>query len=942
MEAWEKGICTRGDIDRILEATARIPYHLAKVGAMIGAGGRSCRAVADDLASLLAEGDTYRSTRLALRDLPADDADLWRDLAVFPEYEAIPLAEIARAWGTSSTEEARNALDRLAGKHLLTFDHQSDTVRVKRAEILLEAGGPLAAARRVTEMHRKMVNAYAALLEPKDLAPSGERDHDWCNLPEVEREAWDHLVYHIAGTGEREMLRAVARDTGFLAAHAWVSRPSGPSAVQRDLAIAFAELPNDKAIEWLVRLMEIAGHLLAHHPSREALAASLRLLILDADAPPGIDLARLNPFLPEIHLAPKWRWPSRFGVLRREVCPTEDAVNALAFARDGRLAVAFASDHRKPESRGAVQVWASDSLERMTEIDAGGTLTALAFPPRGAVLGGAADGRVLKLDVGNRAPEELGQHQGAAVGAVAVSADGSLVASRAIDGTLRVTDSADGSLVASRAPDGTLQFGPGDGVSMLDREADGEGASAVAFSPAAAGVLAIGGEDGGVQVWKDLVDGAAPIALRLDEDMRVTAVAFSPSGNLLACAQDSCVELWDVSAGEEPVRRWAHDDGASAIDIVGDDERPLLALGGKDGVSLWRPGTESGAAVIPLDSSSPVGTLAFSPDGSRLASGDDVGRVRMWDVQKAEDLHSTAQEMRGISAIAMSPDGALLATGGFDGQVRLCRAKDGREKELWPFDDERVRVRSLTFAANSKLLAWSGDGARVVTVANLASGGTVTRLHSPRPVGAFALSPEGARIAAVCGDGRVRVWDTRESGGPPRELRSAGRRFAGGLVFSSHLTLVAAGPDGLVRWEMGAGDDGVLLVPHGGAIGVVACCLADGSLAFGCEDGRIGLLAAGGDEMRYLRTKHPAAINALAFSGDGSLLASAAVDGSAHLVRLAPERLLVQADAGVRGLGLALAAQEADLSGSRMALLLDGAVLMTEMVDRRPKSGERL
>ena len=77
---WRRGrrasVC--GAIDRILEATARIPYHLAKVGAMIGAGGRSCRAVADDLASLLAEGDTYRSTCLALRDLPADDADLWR------------------------------------------------------------------------------------------------------------------------------------------------------------------------------------------------------------------------------------------------------------------------------------------------------------------------------------------------------------------------------------------------------------------------------------------------------------------------------------------------------------------------------------------------------------------------------------------------------------------------------------------------------------------------------------------------------------------------------------------------------------------------------------------------------------------------------------------------------------------------------------------------
>ena len=86
---------------------------------------------------------------------------------------------------------------------------------------------------------------------------------------------------------------------------------------------------------------------------------------------------------------------------------------------------------------------------------------------------------------------------------------------------------------------------------------------------------------------------------------------------------------------------------------------------------------------------------------------------------------------------------------------------------------------------------------------------------------------------------------------------------------------------------------------------------------------------------RYLEG-HADNVNALAFSSDGSLLASAAADGSAHMLELSSGAMLLQADAGVLGLGLAwTGGRHDDWTGSRVALLLDGAVLLAEMVDRR-------
>src|SRR5204862_215956 len=63
--------------------------------------------------------------------------------------------------------------------------------------------------------------------------------------------------------------------------------------------------------------------------------------------------------------------------------------------------------------------------------------------------------------------------------------------------------------------------------------------------------------------------------------------------------------------------------------------------------------------------------VAFSPDGSQVASGSANGIVRLWDPATRPALHTLEGHLDSVWAVAFSPDGSRLASGSDDGTVRL-------------------------------------------------------------------------------------------------------------------------------------------------------------------------------------------------------------------------------------------------------------------------------
>jgi WD40 repeat protein len=102
-------------------------------------------------------------------------------------------------------------------------------------------------------------------------------------------------------------------------------------------------------------------------------------------------------------------------------------------------------------------------------------------------------------------------------------------------------------------------------------------------------------------------------------------------------------------------------------------------------------------------------TLAFSPDGKRLATGGGMFGVvaQVWDIQTGEAVSSLRGHGLAIGAIAFSPDGKTVATGSDDRTVRLWHADTGIEQLVLATENEKVTA--LAFTPDSTTLI-SGTG----------------------------------------------------------------------------------------------------------------------------------------------------------------------------------------------------------------------------------------
>jgi WD40 repeat protein/serine/threonine protein kinase len=363
----------------------------------------------------------------------------------------------------------------------------------------------------------------------------------------------------------------------------------------------------------------------------------------------------------------------------------------------------------------------------------------------------------------------------------------------------------------------------------------------------------------------------------------IQCVAVSPDGTRIVSGnRDGGLTVWDAATGREVLVR----PGEPVLSVAFSPDGKRVAAG--YGRFMGRENVDGGCVVtevatgtevleIPVPQGS-VQSLAFSPDGTRLAIAG-MQLLELWDLSARQRL----KEFRGhtdlVCAVAFRPDGRRLASASLDDTVRLWEVETGAQSLL--LRGPTGGIYSVAFSPDGRRVAASGDD-RSVMLWDAETGEEQARFRGHTTfVLSVAFSPDGTRLASACNDGLVKIWDVAM--GQAVAIQSAEKPMqVSGVAFSPDGTQLAthwneqilgvyAALTGAPRFTLPEAANDVAFSPDGTRLAAAG----PGSLVT-IRD------ATNGRALRTLQG-HIAAVQCVAFSPDGTRLASAGDDSTVRL-----------------------------------------------------------
>ncbi len=462
------------------------------------------------------------------------------------------------------------------------------------------------------------------------------------------------------------------------------------------------------------------------------------------------------------------------------------------------------------------------------------------------------------------------------------------------------------------------------------------GVDGIAVDPTGARIVT-GSREGSARVWNAMT-GEFLFSLPIErqpgtprERWAITSVAISGDGRrIVTGSADGSAQVFNAADGKRLVvlshTKVAKDEVAS-VATNRDGGRIVVGLHSgmvcvwdlrEDGASLQvardryvGDGGIGSAHETKDETKSRVYGVAISPDGSRIVTGAQDGKARVWD---SNDLKFPLREFAhslAVRSVAMNADGSFIVTGCFDGRVRIW---DVRKAELVrellggaQSDNDSRRAENNRGISSSSIggVALSADDSWVaagsfdgsVRIWSLRGRRPLVELkgHSERVL-SVAFTPDCRRLVTASLDGTARVWDVRFPAGAP-ELRGHGKGVTGVAISADASRIITASGDGALRvWDRRTGrlfreikeSQSVPIVREDRDITCLAMSGDEQRLVTGSSDGTARVWDVQTGNVLMELKGHNGKVSSVAISQDGSRIVTGSFDKTVRIWDLHP------------------------------------------------------
>ncbi len=379
--------------------------------------------------------------------------------------------------------------------------------------------------------------------------------------------------------------------------------------------------------------------------------------------------------------------------------------------------------------------------------------------------------------------------------------------------------------------------------------------------------LVTASQDGIIKVW---VDNQLTQTISTQGQAKLHAVDISADGNLIVTGwTDGTVKYVDVNG--KPLKFFKAHEGI-IWNVALNPVSNVLATAGEDGtIRLW---DRNGKLLKILKShTAPVWQIQYSIDGSSLISSSVDQTVKVWS-QDGVLLRTLAGHESPVWGIAISHDNATIASANLDQSIRLWRLQNPLSKTIAIAD----RVSAVSFSPDGEMLAIGSHNGAVQLLEKTDNKIRSLGQHEEGVV-ALDFSSDGSYISSGGYDKSLKIWSQEA------ELLhnlTGNEDIISSIVNINNGMIASTNMGGTIKiWQQNGTLLNSIKAEQSFIMGGIAAKPDGKWLAIAGNDHQLRTLELGSYRLKSIATK--SSVDAVSYSPDGSLIATASSEGNVGL-----------------------------------------------------------